>query len=414
LKKDLRKFLTYNGEKLVNLDIKNSQPLLSGILLNPEFYTETGNFSIHTLKSLNKIIPNNKYQKFKKTISSLYINIMLVISSETIASKEFEDYLKIVQEGTLYEEIFNVLHPGRPLSRENRAKIKEIVFTIFYADNRHGPRLRKIGLPFKRRFPNIFEIFSLLKRNNKIIFSHILQKTESQLIIEIITKRIAKERPELPIFTVHDSISTTLGNEKYVKQVMKEEIKKLTGLDANIGRENWYEENVLPVSDHLKSKLNWISIPGFESLYEISDTGIIKSLHPSRKGQILAARIDRAGYFTVRLTRKGKTVTKYLHRLLAEAFLIKPCEKNYVNHKNGNKQDNRLDNLEWTTQKDNVLHAYANGLIKKSVRRVFDTCTGIKYKSAKHAALMNGLNYSTCKNYLNGNRANPTCLQYAA
>jgi hypothetical protein len=59
-------------------------------------------------------------------------------------------------------------------------------------------------------------------------------------MIESVAMRISHERPELPIFTIHDSIATTAGNEEYVQTVIKEEAFRLTGLRLKLGKENWW------------------------------------------------------------------------------------------------------------------------------------------------------------------------------
>ena len=157
-------------------------------------------------------------------------------------------------------------------------------------------------------------------------------------------------------------------------------------------------------------------IEGFEE-YEVSETGNVYNLRTCipefNHIETLSKRIDRAGYYTVRLY-SGKPVTKYLHRLIAEAFIPNPENKKYINHKDGNKLNNKVNNLEWTTHKENVNHAYQNGLIKQKTKPVIDTRSGMVFKSLKEAAKHLGLNYSTLKNYLNGNRPNPTCLEYGA
>lgn len=129
---------------------------------------------------------------------------------------------------------------------------------------------------------------------------------------------------------------------------------------------------------------------------------------------VLSPRVDRVGYLTVRLSREGKSYTKYLHRLLAEAFIPNPMGLKYVNHKDGNVRNNQLNNLEWVSHAQNIQHAYDTGLIDKGhfEKSVIDTANGIVYKSCKEAALHKGIKYSTCKNYLNGRRANPTGLKY--
>lgn len=75
-----------------------------------------------------------------------------------------------------------------------------------------------------------------------------------------------------------------------------------------------------------------------------------------------SAKLSRYGYMIVQLYIGKKTHTRSIHRLLAEAFISNPDNKRCVNHINGIKNDNRLDNLEWATDKENVAHAINMGL----------------------------------------------------
>jgi hypothetical protein len=160
----------------------------------------------------------------------------------------------------------------------------------------------------------------------------------------------------------------------------------------------------------------WKPVFGFESLYIINGKGVIKSLHSKNPGKVIKPRLDRAGYFTVRLNKAGKSYTKYVHRLIAEAFVDNLFDKLIINHLDGNKTNNSIKNLQWVNHCENIKHAYQAGLFIKATKEkaVIDSCTGQRYKSVREAAEQNGLKYATCKNYLNGNRSNPTCLKYAA
>ena len=109
-------------------------------------------------------------------------------------------------------------------------------------------------------------------------------------------------------------------------------------------------------------KEQWKPIPGFENLYEVSDQGRVRSLtrRYCPRDRILQGHINR-GYCRVMLSRKTREDLFLIHRLVLEAF-VGPCPPNHVtHHKNGNKTDNRLENLEWTTQKRNVQHAIQAG-----------------------------------------------------
>ncbi len=92
----------------------------------------------------------------------------------------------------------------------------------------------------------------------------------------------------------------------------------------------------------------------------VSNLGNIKN---GNTGKLLYKRKDKNGYHTVRMSRNSKEKTFKVHRLVLLTFLPNPLNLPYVNHRNGIKDDNRLDNLEWCTQTQNVRHAFNMGLI---------------------------------------------------
>ncbi len=157
---------------------------------------------------------------------------------------------------------------------------------------------------------------------------------------------------------------------------------------------------------------NWNSINPNKKNYFINTTGFILSLK-IRTTKFLKTRIDRAGYITVRLTQDGNTTTYFLHRLIAETFIPNTENKPFVNHINGIKTDNRIENLEWVTHSENVQHAFDIGLNNASSKKIIDKCTGKIYKSISNAAKELKINYSTCRAYLTGViKSNKTCLEY--
>lgn len=166
---------------------------------------------------------------------------------------------------------------------------------------------------------------------------------------------------------------------------------------------------------------NWKPISGYEGYYEINPVGKVrrksraKRIRKDKKqliGKHLVTRINNFGYEEVRLSKGGRPSTKFIHKLLGQAFIPNEDNKLFINHKNGIKSDNRLSNLEWVTHSENMIHAYRTGLLKKVLKPVIDNCSNTEYKSAREASILNGINYFTLKNYLNGSRTNPTCLQY--
>lgn len=99
----------------------------------------------------------------------------------------------------------------------------------------------------------------------------------------------------------------------------------------------------------------WKPIEDYERYYEISPVGVVRSL---RKDILLKTEVMKSGYVRVCLCKDGYQKNFLLHRLVAKAFI--PNVENYrcINHKDGNKRNNMVENLEWCSHSMNILHAY--------------------------------------------------------
>jgi hypothetical protein len=132
----------------------------------------------------------------------------------------------------------------------------------------------------------------------------------------------------------------------------------------------------------------WKPIKDYENLYEISTQGKIRSLH-NRYGinKLLKSSKNSKGYRVVTLCKDKKQKTFTVHKLVAAAFIPNPNNYPCVNHKNENKDDNSVDNLEWCTYYYN--NVYGQRLTKSALKRskpVMCIETRIVYPSATRAA----------------------------
>ena len=150
-----------------------------------------------------------------------------------------------------------------------------------------------------------------------------------------------------------------------------------------------------------KTEEQFKPIKDFEGLYEAGNLGNIKNIKFNR---ILKPSTDSYGYNILTLYKNNKAVTKKVHRLIAIAFIANIKNKPQVNHINGIKNDNRIENLEWATSKENINHALKNGLMKERIKstskQTLDLYTGIIFESLKKACESLNLNYSTQATYI--------------
>ena len=105
----------------------------------------------------------------------------------------------------------------------------------------------------------------------------------------------------------------------------------------------------------------WRAITGTKGFIEVSNKGRVRSLLRGTP-RILKTQTDKKGYHRVRVTIEREKLSYKVHREIAKAFIPNPSNLPQVNHKDGNKDNNAVDNLEWVTNKENAHHAIKNGL----------------------------------------------------
>lgn len=156
----------------------------------------------------------------------------------------------------------------------------------------------------------------------------------------------------------------------------------------------------------------WKDVPGYENFYQANPSGFIKSLSKPlriKKGfrvtkELIISNTDNGeGYFICSLSKNTIRKSILLHRLIALTFVPNPLNLPEVNHKDGNKLNNHVDNLEWVTRQQNIDHSWSkkltncigeshhnsklNKIIVKEIRE--------KYASGKHSYSQLGLEYGT-------------------
>ena len=237
IKSEFRNFITYKGKRLISLDLKNSQPYISTVLFNPLFWTPNSTFNIFKINS-NKVIEYYKYIVCT-TLSHMWENF-----ANTQYQHGFERFSRIVENG-FYEYMKELLSSRLGEAYNAKEKVKETMFLVLFSKN--GFFYTNEAAPkrvFAEEFPEVYEFFKCLKSKDYTMLALLLQNIESYIFLNLITKKISKERADLPLFTVHDSIVTVEGEESYVKRVMEEELEALIGKRPTITIDLWTPEKL--------------------------------------------------------------------------------------------------------------------------------------------------------------------------
>lgn len=230
IKKELRPFITYKGERLVSVDIKNSQPYLSSILFSKKHFNL--NNCEKAIKHYNPIFCEDfNYMNFINILNNLGLQ------------KDTKQFLEIISKGHIYENFGCVLQNHSLIdihldSKEVRKKAKRILINLLFSKNDYW-HFRDHAKVLKTTFPSIYEAYYMLKHEKHNTLACFLQNLEAKLVLHKACKIISEERPDLPIFTIHDSIVTTEGNEEYVNGVLHEVLNRHIGLPPSLKNEKW-------------------------------------------------------------------------------------------------------------------------------------------------------------------------------
>lgn len=152
----------------------------------------------------------------------------------------------------------------------------------------------------------------------------------------------------------------------------------------------------------------WKDVIGFESIYQVSNLGRVKSLKRTKKDTIgrvreypeivLKQMLSEKGYLQVNLYILSRNVPQRVARVVAQSFIPNPENKSQVNHINGIKTDNRVENLEWNTSLENIRHSIVNNL-KKTARGEQSGASKFKDEDIRYIRESNKIKYHLAKEY---------------
>lgn len=257
LPKDLRKFLRYKGQSLVSMDIKSSQPYMLAGLLNVLLIKRESAVVEACLKSIED-------KSRRKSIGEV-ITVMWKKNLSDLDIVEIERFIKLVTEGDVYLYIGDHFSKSFLYEIQTPMGISDKFFDdgLGYKKTVEFDTLRDYSkramLEFLYSSPNskekrnkelrrilpdvVVELIAQLKQGFKEDFPIFLQNLEAHLVLDRITKRIAQERPEAPLYTIHDSVATTEEHSDFVRDALKEGLTDFFGISPKIETEYWLNNN---------------------------------------------------------------------------------------------------------------------------------------------------------------------------
>ena len=265
--KKVRRALHVQGERLVGIDIANSQPLFLGlILINFRRYgrkcfafvsfTNTSSNPYKTIEELisDTVLPFPEQEIFPSSSTSPIPTASITtrkarskekeslndrgFTTQTIAPKQKlvnkgnlkadeREYVQLCESGQLYETLMEAMEVM------SRRWIKEQFFGVIYGKNQVQSELKT---RFRELFPNVAAVIQELKRKDYRFLPCLMQNLESHFIINMVCGRLMTELPQAPVFTIHDSILTTRRYVDRVEATLREEFTRL-GLSPTLHSE---------------------------------------------------------------------------------------------------------------------------------------------------------------------------------
>lgn len=245
LKKEFRKYLSYNDQKLVAADIKNSQPFMSLV-----FFNTNKDPAIQQIIDKHCVYLKKSYPKEYASLTKLLNNLKSGQYSANV-----KQYIQDVTSGQIYEVMKDIWNTtlGLQMTRE---EAKTEIFKIFFQPPSFTTNKKTV---FKNTYPTVYRIIELInhgfKRTKKQkrslmskynfidiqgnVWACILQNIESYIVLDVVCHNLKNTYPDVPLITVHDSIATTEKNYAVVEAELNHALKKYIGHTPSIRKEHW-------------------------------------------------------------------------------------------------------------------------------------------------------------------------------
>ena len=258
LPKDLRRYTKYNNEELVSLDIKNSQPFIYSAILN-QINKTNPDFNL-----MNSFI--NDYYNTNNYNNKLYISTMSDHRNNNIDTNGLESFINQVLGGTFYETYADILYKEsilyvnaneehlfpEPIIKRfgtyksykvfetKRKAAKYIMLKTLFSSEKCNHTINKL---FEKHYPEVYRISQIIKKGKKKnFFPILLQNIEANCILDHCTRIISKNYPEMPLFTIHDSIITTSSYRITLENEFIRLLGKYFGLNPSLASERWSQQ----------------------------------------------------------------------------------------------------------------------------------------------------------------------------
>lgn len=285
LNKILRPFLKVNGIDICEVDISSSQPFILSTILNPIFTSsiEDG-FNLHTvyqelyssLINSKKLVPSNQIGN-NNYLLGVYLNDKDY--SDVLEFTKFnfntDFYQYIFDEGVKkYPEITKKINP-----QHGREYIKQNIMTFLFERNEIYRENNNVLKMINEVYPGLYKFIERFHQHyTNRDFSLLLQRTESFLVINNTIRKITEEQPNVPIFSVHDSIISSKNNVDYLSKTLKDTIFRITGKETKV-KSIIHVPSISPSKDILDEIWWKVVIKSNSQFNRIKPTILLKNIH---------------------------------------------------------------------------------------------------------------------------------------